>query len=313
MKNAFIFFILCLLIIMAVAGCGDKKKAEALEMAQAMEDDVYSVFVSISPLLSIADSIAGGRAVVQVLVPPGENPLEYESPPADVAKLANSAVLFYVGMGFDDWAAQAALDAEDGPRIYDVSGIVPKLPALPDEPLRRLREKDLMPATGNPYVWLDPNIVADIIVPLMARALASADPPNSDFYMANAKRLQGRLKTLAEEARERLEPHASKPVVLHHGAFAYFCRRYKIPAMDAIVPFVAIEPTDEDLAEIVEFSRKSGAVAILSERGIAPETADFVAQSLGIPLIEVDPFGTGDEDYFELIHRNVNSIALGLE
>ncbi|MCK5833773.1 zinc ABC transporter substrate-binding protein [bacterium] len=307
-KSIGLAIMICVFITFACAK-GENAKAKN----KIVDEGAYPVFVTIQPLASIAESLAGEYATVHVILDPGTDPHTYEPLPEDILRLANSAMLFHIGMGFDDWASKIALEAEDGPRIYPVSMGVPMLPAVPDNSLDRLREENLMPTKGNPHVWLDPKIVADIIIPTMARAFASADPPNSEFYMVNAQRLQKHISSLADSISIALESHKGESVILHHGSFAYFCRRFKLDAVEVIQPFPGMETSPANLIKIIENAKKENAVAILSEPLVSQKIAQAVAEELGIPIISVDPLGKSGEGYIELMKRNTNEIIDGLE
>ena len=300
-------------ILVLIFGCakGDKKSAKAPQ--KAASGDVYNVFVTIQPLESIAESLAGDRADVHVLLPPGADPHTYEPTPGDIKKLDDSAILFEIGMGLDDWAAKLALAAKNGPRIYPVSAGVPSLPAVPERALKRLELRGKMPAHNNPHVWLDPDITADIIIPTMARAFSAADPPNTEFYMANARRMSKHIEAFSEKAKIRLEPDSGKAVILHHGSFIYFCRRFKLPVIDVLEPFPGQEPSPKELTAIIKSAKAASVAAILAEPQVSPKPARIIADELGIPIIEVDPLGRAGEGYLELMERNLNAIAIGLE
>ena len=175
--------LITLLLIAIFIGCGEK------ETSDKPAGERFTVFVTIPPLASLADSIGGEMANVEVLLKPGSDPHTYEPTPKDIVRLSNSALLFEIGMGLDDWATKVALEAESGPRIAPVAIGVPTLPALPERLRRRYLDENKIAAHGNPHVWLDPNIVSDIIIPTMTKAYVAADPPNADYYRANSFRL----------------------------------------------------------------------------------------------------------------------------
>jgi ABC-type Zn uptake system ZnuABC Zn-binding protein ZnuA len=54
-------------------------------------------------------------------------------------------------------------------------------------------------------------------------------------------------------------------------------------------------------------------VAIFSEPQVSPKPARIIADELNIPIVDVDPLGQAGEDYIELMERNLNAIATGLE
>lgn len=273
------------------------------------EGDRWTIYVTIQPLKSLAEAIVGDKAKVNTLLPLGSDPHSYEPSPDDVRKLANSAILFQIGIGMDEWASAPALEAEDGPRIVPVSIGVPVLPALPDRLWKKFLEEDKVAKHGNPHIWLDPAIVEGLVVPQMTKAIISADPQNEQFYRANSSKLRDNLKAMSDEIRSEVAHLKGSAVILNHGAFVYFCRQYGLRVIDIIEPFPGQEPTAKDLTEIIENAAEEGPVAILSEKQVSPKPAEVIAEELGIPIVSVDPLGNPDETYLQLIRRNVSAIA----
>ncbi len=296
--------LLILIIVTSLfLACGGGKD----ELSQ--EGEKWTIYVTIQPLKSLAEAIVGDKAEVHTLLPPGADPHSYEPTPDDVRKLANSALLFQIGIGMDEWASAPALEAEDGPRIVPVSIGVPVLPALPDRLWKKFLEDDKVAKHGNPHIWLDPAIVEGLVVPQMTKAIISADPQNEQFYRANSFKLRDDLKEMSEEIRTEVAHLKGSAVILHHGAFVYFCRQYGLKVIDIIEPFPGQEPTVKDLTEIIENAAEEKPVAILSEPQVSPKPAEVIAEELGIPIVSVDPLGKSDETYMQLIRRNVRAIA----
>ncbi|GEM_PF-2757799 len=297
------------LALFSIAGCGEKNN----QVAQKADEGTYPVFVSIQPLVSIAESLVADKAEVTLLMPAGSNIFAYEPPAEMTQTLARSGVLFYIGMGLDDWSAEAALKNETCPRIHELAAGVPTLPMLPEAGLKRLFARELMPSSGNRFVWLDPMITKDILLPTMTRALSAADPPNSQIYNANSERLAQRLSALNDRVKATLEPHSGTALAAYRGSFTYFMRRYKLELVETMEPFVGIELSSEEFEEIAENCRKAGVKAVLVEAGSQAESAERLAKKLNIKIIEVDPIGAGGEGYIELLQRNAEAIANGLK
>ncbi len=293
-------------VTLALVGCGETEKRNKSNI------DKYGVFVTIHPLESIAQAIAGDRADVHTLLPPGSDPHTYEPLPNDVQKLADSAILFQIGLGLDDWAVDIALKAKDGPRIVPVSIGVPVLPALPKRLRKRYLEENKIAKHGNPHVWMDPMVMSELIIPNMTKAFIAADPKGEDYYRANSAKIKEELATFIEKTKEGVAHLKGKSVILHHGSVVYFCRQFGIVVMDVLEPLPGQEPTAKDLQEIIDEGREVNPVAILAEPQVSRKPAEVISEELEIPIIEVDPLGKTTESYIEMMERNVNAIA-GIE
>jgi ABC-type Zn uptake system ZnuABC Zn-binding protein ZnuA len=86
---------------------------------------VPAVLATTSFLADLAQNVAGDRLQVQILIPLGMDPHEYEPTPQDVARLSNSQVLIVNGIGYEFWL-QKTLDGVGGSRqiITDRKSVV---------------------------------------------------------------------------------------------------------------------------------------------------------------------------------------------
>ncbi|RKZ31518.1 hypothetical protein DRQ36_01725 [bacterium] len=300
-------YIIIPFLALSFINCGHDKAEE--KPTNERTSGEFTVFVTIQPLASIADSIAGNLANVEVLLPANSKTYDYKPTPDDIKRLANSAVLFEIGIGLDEWATPIALKAENGPRIVPVSAGIPILPSVPERVRRRLFEEGKVAAHGNPYVWLDPYTVADMIIPVMTRAFAAADPHNAGIFRENSAHYTERVKNFADEAENNLKKLKNSRIMLYHGSFAYFCRRYGIEVSDIIEPFPGREPTEDDIAEIIKNAKRDKPIAILVDSDAPPKPAETIAKELGIPIVHVDPYGKPGESYIELMRRNIRAIV----
>ncbi len=291
------------MVFLLFAGCGGKKQETTADEPQ------YTIFVTIQPLRSLAEAIAGNRAEVRTFLLPEIDPRTYVPVPEDSARLSHSGILFQVGLGLDEWAAVPALRAEDGPRIVPVSVGVPVLPLLPERLWKKFLDSDKVPKHGNAFVWLDPAITADLILPAMLKAIIAADPKKELAYRANFSKMQEEVKTFSEDTRAKIAYLKGSAVILHNGSFLYFCRQYGIHVIDIIEPFPGYVASDEDLTEIFEFAKDKKPVAVLVETFANTESARKIADQLEIPIIVIDPFGNENEGYIDLMKRNIKAIS----
>lgn len=119
MKQLRIVGLLILLLLLAACGGSEAEPAaapesEAVVAETAVKTEVeepvtetavaepLQVTVSILPQKYFVERIAGDRAVVTVMVPPGENPATYEPKPDQLTALSKAAVYFRIGVPFEN-------------------------------------------------------------------------------------------------------------------------------------------------------------------------------------------------------------------
>jgi len=61
------------------------------------------IVATTSDLASLARSVAGELAQVDVMMPAGADPEAFEPRPSDLAKLRGASVIVRVGLGYDHW------------------------------------------------------------------------------------------------------------------------------------------------------------------------------------------------------------------
>ena len=89
---------LCLIVVLAAmlaAGCGDDSDGG---------DDATSDLNVVTTLPLFADmvsNIAGDRAVIESILPPGADPHTFEPSPGDTRKIAEADVIFANGLGIE--------------------------------------------------------------------------------------------------------------------------------------------------------------------------------------------------------------------
>lgn len=101
---------LLLAVIMVTAACGAKGGAGA-SGAEAESPDSPSkgkldIQVSFYPMYEFTKQVAGDAADVQMLVPGGVEPHDWEPTPRDIAKLEEADVFVYNGAGMEGWVEQ---------------------------------------------------------------------------------------------------------------------------------------------------------------------------------------------------------------
>ncbi|MFZ1382780.1 MAG: metal ABC transporter substrate-binding protein [Scrofimicrobium sp.] len=318
-----------------VAGCSSGASAQSEDSAggQSSETGVETalpvVVVSSYPLAFLAGAVAGDGAVVEDMSANAGDAHHLELSPAQVNEISKANLALYIGDGFQSAMEQA----------IQVSG-VPSMDVLTAVPADEL-------ISGDPHVWLDPTIAADI-ADAIAEKLAQANPSGADEYQANAAALRAALEEQDAEYQTVLANCGGETLLTSHEAFGYLAARYGLEQVGVLgvdpdaepsparinevltligehgITTLFIEPTtahshSEDEADH-DHDAESGDETAHEEEGhdhvhLSEEQTTAISQALGIPALILDPMEIQvdpEHDFLTVMHMNLHALADGL-
>jgi zinc transport system substrate-binding protein len=261
------------------------------------------VVATIYPLWDLARQVAGDRAEMVSLVPPGVEPHDWEPSARDVTVVQRATVFIHSGTGLDAWATRLLAGLPGRTRVIDAS-----------IGLDLLRQG----AGVDPHVWLDPTL-ARTQVQTIASGLAQADPAGGPVYLENTAAFVARLDALDQAFTAGLRDCARRELVTSHAAFAYLARRYGLTQVPIMGVAAEAEPSPADLAAIVQTARRLKVTHVFFEPLMSPRLAQTLAREIGATALPLDPIegvsreqaaaGTG---YVELMQANLADLRVGL-
>jgi zinc transport system substrate-binding protein len=313
-------------VLLALAGCQDaSKEAPKAQAPTKVEAPRPLVVASFYPLYEFARQIAGDRADVVSLVPPGVEPHDWEPAPRDVARVEKATLFIYNGAGFDPGAERLAKTAASAGRpVAEATTGLPLLAADhgKDDGHGHGHGKAKAPATEaprDPHVWLDP-MLAQAQVGIIRDALAKADPANAQHYAGRATTYTAKLAGLHEAYTKGLEKCARREIVVSHAAFTYLARRYKLVQVPVMGLAPQSEPSPAEVARVVRTVRRIKAKVIFFETLVSGRLADTLASEVGAKTMVLNPIEglTPDEekagkDYTGLMEQNLQNLRAALE
>ena len=82
-------------------------------------------------------------------------------------------------------------------------------------------------------------------------------------------------------------PEANRLLVTNHESFGYFADRYGFKIIGTVMPSISTgsAPSAQQLAQLIDHIKPTGAKAIFLETGTNPQLADQVAQETGIKVV----------------------------
>ncbi|WP_303682153.1 metal ABC transporter solute-binding protein, Zn/Mn family [Pelodictyon luteolum] len=249
-------------------------------------DERMQVVVSIQPLAWFAGRIAGSRAVVQVMVPPGGNPHTYEPLPRQMTMLGNASLFLKAGSGVEfelDWMPRflklnpslRVCDASEGVRLLEMGGEA-------QDGRRDHNDNHRM----DPHFWLDPSngiMIADTV----ARCMAEGDPEHAREYLANAEALKTELRELDASIRKTLAPLHGGSFLVFHPAWGYYAHAYGLRQIAA--ESGGKELTPRQMQQVIDQARNEGIRVVFVSPEFSSAQASTIASGIGGLTRSVDP------------------------
>lgn len=268
-------------LAVAVGGCATD---------DAGGDGGRRVVVTTSILGDIVESL-GTDADVEVLLPLGADPHDFEVSTRQAEAMAEAALLVVHGAGFEG-GLQDAIDAagDAGAEVFDVSDHV-----------------DLL--DDDPHVWFDPIRM----IPAIEALGEALEASGTAAYVAQVRDLDAELEsTLATVPPDR------RVLVTNHDVLAYFADRYGFEVVGAVIPSTTTgaQPSASDLDELAEVIRTHAVPAIFGETSNPADLAEALAEEVGgeVDVVELyteslgEP-GSGAETYLGMLRIDAIRIA----
>lgn len=304
-------FLFLLGLLLGLAGCAPANtRAEVPKPLQ--------VYATIYPLYDFAAKIAGERAQVHLLLPPGADIHSWEPGVQTLRDLEGADLLIYSGAGLEPWVDKvAAALANSRLKLAEASRGVDFL-RLADA-AGHGSQPEASHALYDPHVWLDP-VRAKALAANIRDALVAADPAGGEFYEARYRALARRLDRLDFFYRLILAQVRTKKFVVSHAAFGYLASRYGLVQLALTSSEGEAEPSPASLARITAFYRQEGAKYLFVDSLHGAKAAAAVAQEVGVQLLPLHHLSSltpeqlaAGEDYFSLMEENLFNLYRGLE
>lgn len=284
--------------------------------------EIVAVFY---PFYDIAKQVAGEAAEVDVLVPPGTDPHNFEPSPDDIRKIRNADLLIVTGAEFESWERQLIREVEGSTSILDPSNNIDLLP-LQTSQTEELRgeeanhssaETNHVHGTYDPHYWLSPSH-ARMITEQIAERLTTLFPEKSGPIDENRTAYLERLDRLDRDFQQRLSNCRNNTILTTHPAMNYLAREYGFEqvAMRGIGPLS--EPSARTLNHLAETARLHNLNHVFYDATLSPRVAQVIAREAGAETLRMYSAAVpGDErgeiGFIEMMERNLSNLERALQ
>ena len=304
-----------LIFLMLVSGCSNAASTNS-EKTSAGSKKLHIV-TTFYPMYYFAKKVAGSSANVELLIPNGVEPHDWEPTAQDMAKIQDSDLFIYNSRYFETWTEKVLKSINDSNlNVVEASNGIKLMNALDSEEDDGHHSEHA--ASKDPHVWLSP-VLAQREVDNIAKALEQADPKNKDQFQKNAASLNLQLADLDREYKETMDKAKNKEFVTQHAAFGYLAKQYGLTQIPIAGLSPDVEPTLGKLAELTDLTKKKNVKIIYFEQLTSSKVAETLAKEIGAKTEVLNPLEglTKEEqkqglDYVDVMRKNLGSLKLAL-
>jgi len=280
------------------------------------------VVTSLFPLYDFARAIAGDKAQVSLLLPPGMEPHTFEPKPEDMIRINRSGLFIYTSRYMEPWAVTVIKGIDNKTlRVVDAGKRANYCTVASGDDHNEPKKGGHHHHEGmDPHIWLDFSN-ASIMVDAILEGFIVADPINAGLYRTNAEQLKARLVLLDGRFREALASCSTRKI-LHagHYTFGYLAQRYNLEYHALSGVSSDAEPSASRMAALIRQIRSSGAKYLFAEELLSQRLAETLAQEAGVEVLTLqgahnlsrDEFSRG-ATFFDLMDMNLQRLQKGLQ
>jgi zinc transport system substrate-binding protein len=262
--------------------------------------------------------VAGSSANVELLIPNGAEPHDWEPTAKDMVKIQNADVFIYNSHYFELWTEKVLKSINDSSlKVVEAASGIKLMDALESEDEEEHGHSEHT-SSKDPHVWLSP-VLAQLEVNTIAKALEQADPKNKDQFQKNAEALNAELADLDHLYKETIDKAKKKEFVTQHAAFGYLAKQYGLTQIPIAGLSPDVEPTLGKLTELTELTKKKNTKVIYFEEMTSSKVAETLAKEIGAKTEVLNPLEglTKKEqekglDYLDVMKKNLESLKLSI-
>jgi zinc/manganese transport system substrate-binding protein/manganese/iron transport system substrate-binding protein len=269
-----------------------------------------NVVATTTQIRSMAEAVAGDRATVRSILPPGVDAHEFEPKPSDVQAVSAAALVLKNGIGLDDWLDRLLINAGGNHALTTVSDGVP------------IRQGDEQETAGDPHIWFSA-LNAMTMTRNIRDALVAVDAAHAATYQANADAYLSRLAGLDQYIMDQIAtvPPDQRKMVTNHDGFGYYIARYGLTFVGSIIPSLSSEaqPSARDVADLITKVKAAHVKAIFLESSINPQLAQQIGDETGVTVVDtlygdaLGAPGTPGATYEGMMRYNTDTIVAALK
>ncbi len=284
---------------------------------QAQTATPVRAVATFSILGDLVQRVGGERVQIDVLVGPGGDAHVYQPNPAQARAVAQAAVLFSNGLGFEGWLDRFLRSANYGGLHVKASDGIKTIKGghTKGHSHSHKHNHDI-----DPHAWQSVPAVRQYVANI-ARGLCQVDAAGCETYRANASRFDGELQALDAEIRQQLGtiPPEQRRVISSHDAFGYYAHEYGVTFLAPQGLSTDAEASARGVARLIRQIREQRIRALFVENVADPRLIEQIGRETGLTVsgrLYADALSAPEgaaPDYLSLMRHNTRSLVQALQ
>jgi zinc transport system substrate-binding protein len=298
-----------IIFIMLLSGCSNAVQTKGDNSSG--DTKKLHIVTTFYPMYYIAQKVAGNSANVDLLIPNGVEPHDWEPTAKDMANIQDADVFIYNSRYMETWTEKVLNSIDQSNlKVVEASKGIELINGISEEdPKGSASSKD-------PHVWLSP-VLAQQEVDNIALALENKDPKNKKQYENNATAFKSQLVDLDKLYKETIAKAKKKEFVTQHAAFAYLAKQYGLTQIPIAGLSPDVEPSLAKLAELAKVTKQKNIKIVYFEGLTSSKVAQTLANEIGAKTEVLNPLEglTKEEqekglDYIDVMKKNLEALKL---
>ena len=244
------------------------------------------VLATIKPIQLISKAIAADLAKIELLLPPAVSPHLYQLKPSDRQKLAEAALVVWVGPEMERFLVKPLSLKEDG-RILT---LLDANSAYDDDHSHAGHKHQ----GRDPHIWLSPN-QALRIGEQVAQRLSALLPQHQASFAANYQRFAEQLRQLDRQLQQQFAALTPKPYMVLHDGYGHFEKHYGVRHAAALTLSPDRKPGAKKVWEIRQQIDQGQIACMFSEPQYQPAILKSLVAGSNINTQLLDPMAINVE------------------
>lgn len=298
-----------------LTACGGQEKKEA------SSNEKIQVMTTFYPMYEFTKQVVGDKGDVELLIPAGTEPHDFEPSAKDLAKISDSDVFVYNSPELETWTDNLTdtIDTKQTEIIQASKDI--KLMEGTEHDHEEAHDHDTQEHEEHghsheldPHVWLDPALAIKEVETIRDQ-LSKKYPDDKAAFEKNAASYIDELKKLDEEFETAFKDAKNKTFVTQHAAFGYLANQYGLTqeAIAGISPDQ--EPSPSRLSELKHYVDDNQVKVIYFEENASSKVAETLSKETGVKLEVLNPLESltdkqikDGEDYLSVMRENLTAL-----